>query len=54
MSTQLEKASQPQIEFRIRPGFHLLMAYACSVVLLASLVGVWTKPYSLTESLSLP
>jgi hypothetical protein len=38
MSTLLEKAREPQIQSRIRPGFHLLMAYACSVVLLITLL----------------
>jgi membrane-associated phospholipid phosphatase len=39
MSVLLEKTAEPQIQSRARPGFHLHMAYACSIVLLIALLG---------------
>jgi hypothetical protein len=38
MSVLLEKTAKPRIHSRVKPGFHLLMTYACSVVLLATLL----------------
>src|SRR5260370_24060650 len=38
MSILLEKTAEPQVQSRVKPGFHLLMACACSVVLLATLL----------------
>jgi hypothetical protein len=38
MSVLLEKTVEPQRQSRTRPGFHLLMTYACSVVFLITLL----------------
>jgi hypothetical protein len=38
MSVVLETTTERQIQSRIMPSFHLLMAYACSVVLLITLL----------------
>jgi hypothetical protein len=38
MSVLLEKKTEPLMQSRPRPGFHLLMAYACSIVLLIALL----------------
>jgi len=38
MSVLLEKTAEPQIQSRLKPGFHRLMACACTVVLLATLL----------------
>ena len=38
MSTLLEKTAEPRIQTRVRPGFHLLMAYACTFLLLLMLL----------------
>jgi hypothetical protein len=38
MSVLLAKTAEPQIQSRIMPGFHLLMACACSVVLLITVL----------------
>jgi membrane-associated phospholipid phosphatase len=40
MSVLLEKKTEPQMQMQSRlwPGFHLLMAYACSIVLLTALL----------------
>jgi hypothetical protein len=38
MSVLSEKTVEPQIQFRIKAGFHLHMAYACSALLLVTLV----------------
>lgn len=38
MTILSETTAAPRIQTRIRPGFHLLMAYACSVLLLITLI----------------
>jgi hypothetical protein len=38
MSVLSEKTIEPSIQFRIKTGFHLLMAYACSALLLVTML----------------
>jgi len=38
MSIMLEKTAEPRIQSQVRPGFNLLMAYACSILVLVMLL----------------
>jgi hypothetical protein len=53
MSVLLEKTVEQQIQSRVTPGFHLLMACSCSVVLLATLLACKLASLSLPDPLGL-
>jgi membrane-associated phospholipid phosphatase len=53
MSSLLEKTAEPQIQPQIRHGFHLLMAYACSTLLLIAWVACRLASIQVPEPLSL-
>jgi hypothetical protein len=52
MSVLIEKTAEPQIQSR-KPGFHLLMTFACSVVLLATLLACKLASLGLPNPLGL-
>jgi hypothetical protein len=53
MSVLLVKTAEPKIESRVKPGFHRLMASACSVVLLATLLACKLTSLRLPDPLGL-